>query len=162
MSGLWRALGSRAALHNELFRPESPVVFCVSSSFEGREQVRGVGAREALAGPAEPWLRQQDAPRACGHRLVLACGVGAHTVTMSGGGAPSSESPSCVQPLSSSASEHTGAGGAGEAGGPGAGIPWPGTRHFLPPPCGAGRPPSPRSGRGGRRGHVGAFHPLVG
>lgn len=86
MSGLWRALGSRAALRNELVRSESPVLFCVSSPFEGREQVRGVGAREALAGPAEPRLRQQDAPRACGHRLVLARGVGAHTVTMSGGG----------------------------------------------------------------------------
>lgn len=65
-------------------------MICVRSSFKGREQVWGAGAQEALAGPAEPWLRQRDALQARGRRLILARGVGPHTVAVT---ACSSDSP---------------------------------------------------------------------
>ena len=106
-------------------------MFCVRSSLKGREQVWGAGAQEALAGPTEPWLRQWDAPRARGRWLILARGVGPHTVAVTacssdspglGGGVPASlQAVSSLPPAQLLNTWR--AGGAGEAGGPGAGIP---------------------------------------
>lgn len=158
-----------------------------------------MGAREALAGPAEPWLRQQDAPRACGHRLVLARGMGVHTVTMSGGAVLPAQSHLPVSSLCPAQLLNTrglvglarqvGLGQASrgrglrrdrtppelaapERTGPGdSALPAAALRGREAPPVPGGHSEaaqccrhcqSPSGGRGGRRGHVGAFHPLVG
>lgn len=148
-------------LRNEL--SAQSLLFC----FVSAPHLRGE-SRFGEWAPGRPWqvlleprLRQRDAPWACGHRLVLARGVGAHTVTMSGGASAQSHLP--VSSLCPAQLLNTnGAGGAGEAGGPGAGIPrpgpqaapnppelaaperaQPGTGHFLAALRGPGGPPVP-------------------